>query len=106
MTTTTATDLTADLTPTAHDALHEASRALCCYAALAARPRTADAWAAIGARLWTARADLVQSGAIKRRRDDGTPTDDYEFISARYRDAEHRREIGRRLEEEGRPALV
>lgn len=105
-TTTTATDLPAELTPTAHAALHEASRALLRYERLAARPRTPDAWAALVCRLWCARADLLKTGAIARTRPDGKPTDDYEFISARYRDAEYRREVGRRLEGEGRPALV
>lgn len=74
---------------TTHPAAAELARALLRYHRGAARPRSADFWGEVQTRIWNARQNAVHAGVLDRA------SDAYEFVSARYRDAEQRREYAR-----------
>ena len=79
----------------AREGLRRANRALRVYHRATHRPRKVGCWDFVACELWNGRQDAVRSGAVLRG------TDEYEFISARYRDAIARAEYGRFLEARG-----
>lgn len=68
------------------------ARALRVYNKAASRPRKAQCWAYVSCLLWNARQDAVRAGSLRR------DTDQYVFVSDRYRDAEDKRAFARTLE--------
>lgn len=77
------------------ETLERADRAIRVYHNAASRPRKVACWEFVANELWNARADAIRAGAIIRG------SDDYVFISDRYRDAARRAEHGRALEARG-----
>ncbi len=67
-------------------AAHELRTATRRYVALAARPRSIAAWAAMQTRLSLARFDALSSGALRKRNADQSLTDEYSYLSAQLSD--------------------
>ncbi len=88
-----------------HDTAESLRWALRCYARMASRPRKSAAWSWMGCQLWNARQDAVRAGILVKHRPDGSLTDAWEFVSARYRDCVERVELARLAEVGGHPGL-
>ena len=89
------TELTTEPDPN-NPILRNLNRVLRCYQKMACKPRSLKAWKYMMGELWTARADALAGGVLRR------DSDAYQFVTARFNDARFRIDNARLLQSAGR----